>query len=171
MRTLSLRQPWLWAVFHAEKTLENRETCWKGPLGPVLLHEAKECTVAEYEWAATWMETRELAHRSAAIARELSVPVLPPLAELPRRGGIVGRAIVVGRVTPLGLIDVVDRDRLARDDSELALDLRWHMRGDHYGYVLRDVTACAFHPCRGYPWFFESDETRLLFEGGAEGRT
>lgn len=43
MRILTVRQPWAWAIFHAGKTVENRQTNVAGTYrGPIAIHVAKE---------------------------------------------------------------------------------------------------------------------------------
>lgn len=48
---LSIRQPWVWAIFNAQKDIENRD--WPTRFrGPICIHAAKGMTgreVAEYE--------------------------------------------------------------------------------------------------------------------------
>lgn len=42
MRILTVRQPWAWAIIHAGKTVENRQTNIAGAYrGPVAIHAAK----------------------------------------------------------------------------------------------------------------------------------
>jgi hypothetical protein len=83
---LSLRQPWLWAVLHADKDVENRR--WNTRFrGRFLLHAAKGCTQQEYIDAKDWIEARA------------PHVVVPPLSELPR-GGICGAAVLVDVFPP-----------------------------------------------------------------------
>jgi hypothetical protein len=127
MKALSGRQPWWWAILHAGKRIENR--VWNTSyLGPVILHAAKGCTVDEYEDACVWMEN------AGVIAHIRDVP---PLAQM-QRGGIVGRARIVGVVPPEGL---------SQREWD-GLDLRWHMR-DQYGFILADVEPLPFVPLKG----------------------
>jgi hypothetical protein len=39
VKALSIRQPWVWAIVHAGKDIENR-TWWTPYRGPVLIHAA-----------------------------------------------------------------------------------------------------------------------------------
>ena len=60
-RTLSVRQPWAWAIMFAGKDVENRS--WQAVnhgltvRGRVAIHAAKGMTRAEYEHAADFMAT------------------------------------------------------------------------------------------------------------------
>lgn len=59
MKALSIRQPWAWAILHAEKRIENRD--WKGPpsyRGPLLIHAAKGIRVGEHAEAIAWMKEK-----------------------------------------------------------------------------------------------------------------
>lgn len=38
MRILTVRQPWAWAIIHAEKDIENRQRSLGGYRGPVAIH-------------------------------------------------------------------------------------------------------------------------------------
>lgn len=97
IRVLSVRQPWAWALFHAEKRrrdqppdhrVENR--AWAGckHRGPLALHAAKGCTRQEYASAVT-----SIGRMRADLG--LGPVEVPPLAQLPR-GGLVGICRVVG---------------------------------------------------------------------------
>jgi hypothetical protein len=127
---------------HLGKSVENRRLKWSYE-GPIWLHEAVGGTRPEYEEACTWMESRRLAQReSHRVELGAHLPILPPYEDIPRRGGIVGRARIVGRL---------DKHTGAR--SSLALvgadyEPRWWM-ADQHGYVLADVTAVPFVPLRG----------------------
>jgi hypothetical protein len=102
---LSVRQPFAWAIIHAEprKDVENRRwervpKCWRERRGRVAIHAARGMTRREYEDARRFME-------------RLGVDV-PPAHEL-RRGGIIGSVKVASLVEessspwfigPLGLV-------------------------------------------------------------------
>ena len=77
---LSIRQPWIWAMFHAGKDIENRS--WPTQVrGPICLHAAKGMTgrdIGEYEGA--------FGFDLAGVPADYSI--LP-------RGGIVGTAVIV----------------------------------------------------------------------------
>jgi hypothetical protein len=82
MRMLSIRQPWLWAILHAGKRVENRT--WSTPYrGPVALHAGKALTEQDRnDFIVFYAGLRD-------------VPPLPDLQALPR-GGILGVANIVG---------------------------------------------------------------------------
>ncbi len=86
MKAISIRQPWAWAICHAGKRVENRD--WRHApsyRGPLLIHAAKGCTIAEFD------DTAE----SILCARGiLAKPELPELHDLPR-GAIVARVRLV----------------------------------------------------------------------------
>lgn len=90
MRALSIRQPWLWAIFHGGKTVENRDWAGCDYRGPILLHASKGCGKQEFEDAAD----------AIMFARaDLGLPPRepPPLEQLPR-GCICGIACIVNAV-------------------------------------------------------------------------
>lgn len=87
MKALSIRQPWLHAIFHLGKRIENRGWATCSYRGPVLLHASKGCTHNEYDSAVDSINT---------MRRDMGAPraTVPPLAELPR-GVILGIARIV----------------------------------------------------------------------------
>jgi hypothetical protein len=90
-RALSVRQPWAWAILHADKDIENRSefSIAAGGMtgGPVAIHAASGMRRAEYDWAV-WRMGRD------------GVAVPRPEA-LPRRA-------VVGQVTVAGFVRASD---------------------------------------------------------------
>jgi hypothetical protein len=85
MRAISLRQPWAWAVFHAEprKDVENRS--WRtGYRGPLVIHAARGMTREEY--AAFWEFYGFVRLASGAADTVLNLPAFEDLA----RGAVVG---------------------------------------------------------------------------------
>lgn len=128
MKALSIRQPWAWAILHAGKRIENRG--WRCHYrGPILIHAAKGCTRDEYE------DCLDFIH---AVSRQRPFPsglTLPALADLDR-GGIVGRAEIVGCV----------------EDS----DDPWFM--GRFGIVLANVEPLPFRPLKGALGLFEVPE-------------
>lgn len=106
MKTISVRQPWAYALLHLGKAVENRtstnprtkEPCMP-PMcryrGPVLLHASSGCTGPEYQEAYGWMVDNDLVEygneRAEVVAERAKDGrlVVPRLADLPR-GGIVG---------------------------------------------------------------------------------
>ena len=105
MKALSIRQPWAWAILHAGKRIENRD--WRGCYyrGPLLIHAAKGCGVAECEDAIGSILKIE-------DCRETVLKTWPGRVTV-ERGGIVGVCRLVDVVTasrdpwfcgPLGLV-------------------------------------------------------------------
>ncbi|YAF99008.1 MAG: ASCH domain-containing protein (plasmid) [Nodularia sp. CChRGM 3473] len=79
MKALAVRQPWVWAIIHAHKNIENRG--W--PIhyrGDFLIHAAKNCTKKEYEQAKEFCQSQGVS--------------LPELKML-RRGQIIGVVTLV----------------------------------------------------------------------------
>lgn len=49
IKTISIRQPWAWAIIHAGKPVENRS--WPSKyLGPLLIHASKTFDFHGYNW-------------------------------------------------------------------------------------------------------------------------
>lgn len=110
MKTLSVRQPWAWAILHAGKDIENRD--WK-PANPGLrfrgrfvLHAALGMTLAEYE---AGLATMHGVSESRPFVSGLKLPAPHELV----RGSLVGTVEVVDVVTqsaspwffgPVGLV-------------------------------------------------------------------
>lgn len=126
MRGLSIRQPWLHAIFHLGKRIENRGWANCSYRGPVLLHASKGCTRDEYDSAVYSI------HEMRA---DIGAPrgTVPPLAELPR-GVILGIARIVraDRHPSEGVIQVCGIDGVTRS-------LDWG-RG-YLGYRIASETA------------------------------
>lgn len=129
---LSLRQPWASIVLYLGKRIENRR--WNTSFrGEFWIHAAKGMTNDEYESALEF----------AADALEMAKPILSYLdmkgvlaKDQLKRGGIVGRARLVGVIPPCttGLFGGCEHT--------------WHMPAQ-YGFVLEDVKAVAFVPMTG----------------------
>jgi hypothetical protein len=80
MRALSIRQPWLYAILHLGKRVENRS--WASSyVGPVLLHAGKAYCKGDEE-DISLVEAEQQAMREAP------------------RGVIAGVATIIGCVTP-----------------------------------------------------------------------
>jgi len=147
-RALTLKQPWCWFVMDSShpspKRLENRprRVCnfrdWV-PRGEFWIHAGKGDDGAY--WQASIEQVR------AAFGERYPVPRSPDVP----RGGIVGRACIIGMVSPGGVLEIEKAERAAFDFS--ALDLRWHFPGSH-AYVLADVRPVPFVPCNGMLGFF-----------------
>jgi hypothetical protein len=85
MKALTIRQPWAWAVFHAEppKDVENRD--WRTDYrGPLVIHAAKGMTREEYHSFWEFYGFARLA--SGAADSVLNLPAYEDLA----RGAIIG---------------------------------------------------------------------------------
>lgn len=118
---LSLRQPWLWAIFELGKDIENRR--WNTKYrGPVWLHAAKGCTFKEME---------EALHFMSEIKPFMTWPWVPNL----ERGGVCGIAEI---------FDVIPPNILAVNADER----RWHMK-EQYGFRIRNVRRFPMIPMKG----------------------
>lgn len=88
---LSVRQPWAWAIIHAEKNIENRSWYARHPArryrpnGPICIHAAQGMGKGEYEDAAEFIE-------------KVSGKPCPKPHEL-TRGAIIGTVEIVDGVT------------------------------------------------------------------------
>lgn len=161
---LSIRQPWAWAILHAGKTIENRD--WRSCKyrGPVWIHASKwggpsldRISVAAQDEAYAMLNTA----RAARSPRLDGGPVT--LRDLyQHRGGIVGRARIVGVVENPGRVTEGDE---ARDltDTERA----WWLGG--FGLVLADAEPVPFVECAGKLGLFKLDETTRTALRGAGG--
>lgn len=127
MKTLSIRQPWVWLIVHGGKDIENR-TWPTRHRGPVLLHAAKGMTAAE--WADAW----DFAVGTGASPRAIAAGIT---RETIQRGGIVGIA---------DLTDCIPPDRRTS---------RWHIPGC-FGFKLENVRALPFTPCAGRLGFWDA---------------
>lgn len=84
MKTISIRQPWAWAILHAGKDVENRN--WKTTLrGHVLIHASKTFDMDRWKWIA----------ENATRLGFLEIPYHTDFLT----GGIVGRTDIVDCVT------------------------------------------------------------------------
>lgn len=98
MLTLSVRQPWVWAIFHGGKDIENREWIWYHGISlpkRILIHASGTMTEFEYLTAAIGIREVLRLQRGAGAGdgtADKSEP--PPAKELPR-GCIVGAVTVV----------------------------------------------------------------------------
>lgn len=149
--TISLKQPWAWAVLHAGKRIENR-TWYSTRRGPIWIAASAQVRRDYYEDARLWL-----------VQRGIKVPELEALP----LGAIVGRANVTGCILPGGFTSDHYRDctsaRIAYQmhgknwGAEYRPPLARHpLAGDpfhfpdQFGYVLEDVHALAKPvPCKG----------------------
>lgn len=150
---LSIRQPWAWAILHAGKRIENRD--WRGCKyrGPVLIHASlwpsglrldRERFVTGQAAADAHAEAHAMLDMATAAGVRDSLPDVVSLRMLyEHRGGIVGRANIVGVVDPIFGETVIDAVRRPLTDAERA----WWVGG--FGLVLADVEPLPFVPCKG----------------------
>jgi hypothetical protein len=158
---LSIRQPWAWAILHAGKRIENRE--WRSCKyrGPILIHASKwggHQNVDRLSIAA-----QDEAYAMLAMARRAGSPALAGPVTLrmlyEHRGGIVGRANIVGVVDAQFGETVVEAVRRPLTPTERA----WWVGG--FGLVLDDVEPLPFTPCKGALGLFRPDITLAGREG------
>jgi hypothetical protein len=125
---LSIRQPWAWLILNWGKRIENRSWPTKYR-GPVWLHASQTMTKADYEAAVTFcMEITE------HLDLDEGTPHFPSFESLRSQlGGIVGEAHIVG---------CVDEDPSP-----------WFV--GKYGFLLEQVHAVDFLPCKGALKFFK----------------
>jgi len=130
MKALSIRQPWVWAILHAGKRVENRDWQPRNPglrfRGEFLIHASAGMTRREFEDCLAFMHDISEQHPFPAGL------TLPAFDELPR-GGIVGKARVV---------DIVDVHSSPWFFGPKAL-------------VLTDVQPLEFVPLKGALGFFD----------------
>jgi hypothetical protein len=124
MKALSIRQPWVWAILNAGKTIENR--VWSTNYrGPVLIHASKGMARTEYEHCLQTMHWISSRH---PFPEGLTLPSFHEL----ERGGIIGKARIV--------------DCVSQHPSP------WFF--GPYGFVLADVEPVTFQPYKGALGFF-----------------
>ncbi len=120
MKTLSVRQPWAWALVEGWKPIENRSrrTHHRGPLN---IHASLNFDKAGLEF----------------IRDSMGIAV-PDYFDC---GGIVGRVNVVGVICPHG-----HSADLPKIYEELR-DSRWFF--DKFGWVVNQAQPLPFQPCKG----------------------
>lgn len=133
---LSIRQPWAWMIVNAGKDIENRN--WTTRFrGRFLIHAAKGCTKDEYQGAI------QFARRAVRLSGyNLQRYMVPEPRDL-HRGGIIAEA------------EIVDCVQMSTSP--------WFV-GEH-GFVLRNVKALPFTPCRGALGFFYPQNAKAWQEG------
>jgi hypothetical protein len=90
MKTLSIRQPWAWAIMHGGKDIENRD--WPTKIrGRVWVHASQGMTSAEYD-EFYFMVRYDFGGRNELLE------TFPPKASL-IRGAIIGSVEIVDCVT------------------------------------------------------------------------
>lgn len=146
MKALSIRQPWPWGIFHGGKPVENRS--WKtssphlriarGLVGQeILIHASKGMTVDEFEDGRA----------TIAACCGIRIDVMPTMDALPR-GGIVGRARLVGIIT-----DDVPAHALVTPELRAARVSPYFF--GPVGLVLADAKPCNIIPFTGSLGFFD----------------
>lgn len=125
---LSVRQPWVWAIFHGGKDIENRGWRYPNPglefRGPVCIHASSGMTREEFDSAMEFID------------EATGGPPAGP-GRLPQARELVRGAIV-------GVVDVVD---VVRKSSS-----PWWM--GPVGLVLANPRAVDPIPCKGQLGFF-----------------
>lgn len=123
---LSIKQPWAWLICHGFKDVENRSwaTRYRGTL---LIHAG-----------ATFDDGFDWEYWSAVLARNHDA-VLPAREEAYARGGIVGRAELIG-CFKRGERTGVTRPGFIEDSA-------WYF--GPVGWLLRGAVARDLRPCRG----------------------
>jgi hypothetical protein len=172
MLALSIRQPHIYGMIHLGKRFENRDDS-RGVVpnvcrhvGPFLLHAAAGMTQKEF-WAAVnaWRDDgriTSLQHAEMASIRKTLA-----------RGGIVGYAQAIGRVSPNGAFEGIGEqfDRPRRGIGYLeakGYDRRWWARGGHALVLDDDVHELPFVECPGRlgMWRVPADVLRRLERAG-----
>jgi hypothetical protein len=157
MKALSIRQPWAWAILHAGKRIENRD--WRSCYyrGPILIHASKSVgTRSEFDAACRSVLGTDVVgvggfQRDVA---KLVVESLPRCSwwapkDCLQRGGIIGRASIVGTID-----NSIELARAAREAGfDFAQQAEWWMGG--FALVLADVQPLPFIPFKGSLGFFE----------------
>lgn len=141
-RALSIMQPWAHAIVHLGKTIENRDWRKCDFRGEILIHASKG------------IGTKSHFAMACAMVLDAISPALPP--EETRevgllRGGIVGRARIVGVVDNLRCNERW-RARIGAPTFAETRDLTpaesvWWTGG--FALVLDDVEPVPFVPCKG----------------------
>ncbi len=124
---LSIRQPWASSIVHGGKDVENRS--WPTKFrGRFLIHASKGMTGDDM---AGWRELTEDRGIKVHVCAALRAHGLVKFSDLPR-GGIVGEAELV--------------------DCVQYFESPWFV--GEWGFVLRNVKALPFTPCKGALGFF-----------------
>lgn len=106
MRILTVRQPWAWAIIHAGKNIENRQTNIAGSYrGPVAIHAAKALPTPD-----AWNNASDVVARVTGMR-----PLIVPPSRL---GAIIG---------VVDLIDIHEDDSAACYSCTEWAEVAWHM--------------------------------------------
>jgi hypothetical protein len=165
MKALSFTQPWLWAILHGGKRIENR-VAWKGCdyRGPILLHAAKSVG-SQDEFNNTAQSLLVLLNKTGRVGIaerfrgeciDLKVDLMGP-RWVPRatlsRGGIVGRARIDGVLRDGADFASYASNRFAPEGQA---QRAWWFGG--FALVLADVEPLPFVPWKGALGLFEVPE-------------
>lgn len=130
LKGISIRQPWVWAIVHAGKDIENRDWTTRYR-GPVCIHASKGMGKAEYQDSARFITgTLRLPPDDGWLTKWHGLCAAPYMLE---RGGIIGVADIV---------DCVDTS-----------DSPWFF--GRYGFVLKNARPVDFIPVKGSLGFFD----------------
>lgn len=136
MKALSIRQPWVWAIIHGGKRIENRDW-YCSYRGPILIHASKWWQPGE----ASAVMRQIIAPRLREAGLEKQSITLDQLRET--RGHLMARATIVDCIRPGGAVP----------DGQAG----WYMGS--FGIVLADVRPLvAPVPCKGALSLFEVPE-------------
>lgn len=145
--TLSLKQPWAYALVYLGKPYENREWKTTNPnrkfRGTFLIHASLSWTKADQE---SYEDMRWICERPGVCDRA-TLKQVPAFSALPR-GGIVGIAEVIGAVT-----DSIMHTR-AQEPSR-----HWYF--GPFALEIANAKPLPFTPCKGMLGFFNTDTTVL----------
>lgn len=173
MKALSGLQPWWFAITHLGKRIENRveqspaHKQMRTYREPILLHASAgignraafsdACeSVRRIVYQGSW---NDFHHQYLDIGAD---GIWSPRSHLPR-GGIVGRARVVGLITPHGdpwKFEGIEAVKKYRPD------MRWHIPGQ-WGHILADVEPLPFVACKGALGLWNCDYEALTRGDGA----
>lgn len=129
-KALSLTQPWAFLVVSGDKSVENRK--WAtSHRGEFLVHAAKKCTPADWQFCFDWVDEH--------IDRETAARI-PPREAL-QFGGIIGRAVIADVLSKNGQMTITPV-------HTPGVDLRWWMRGQA-GFLLTERAPLPFIACKG----------------------
>lgn len=135
MKTLSVRQPWAWAILLAGRDIENR-TWPTDYCGPLLIHASKRYDHNAANFILPRMDWGMRAHLPDGIPGPKFLPC----------GGIVGIVEIVG---------------LARCDAKSYTPHRSPWFEGPYGFVIEDPRELPFFPWHGKPGLFDFPDELL----------
>ena len=129
IKTISIRQPWAWAIFHAGKNVENRDWPCKYR-GPLLIHASKKFDRDGYIWISKHHELLNIPWQS-----------FPDEQDFFLKGSGYGLGGIIGQVDMIGCVK--------NSDS------KWFF--GEYGFVFDNPKPLPFFPCKGQLGIFEVD--------------